>query len=384
MPVLSLLIKPASSLCDLRCQYCFYADVTDHRDVKSYGLMNHSTVDALIERAFDYADQGVTFAFQGGEPTLAGLDFFVYFVDKVQATNPKAIPVHYALQTNGVSITEEMAAFFAKHHFLLGVSLDGPKDIHDMNRVGPGGKGTFKRVKNAIKTLEKHQVDFNILTVVNKAVAGHPRKVYQSLVKEGYFYLQFIPCLDDLGEAHGRSPYALTAEDYGNFLCKIFDLWYRDFRSGKRVSIRMFDNILHILLGLPPESCDMMGVCSANLVIEADGSAYPCDFYVLDEWKMGMVQDTPLQDLIRSERAMKFVTMSHPRPEACKTCDYLPICRTGCRRHQTQESQGQPGLNYFCPSYKQFYGHTLSRFKEVAGLLYREMHQRPSNPTMRR
>jgi len=373
MPALSILIKPASSLCDLRCKYCFYADVTDHREVKSYGIMEEGTADALIKRAFDYADPAVTFAFQGGEPTLAGLAYFQYFITKATDLNTNNIQVNYALQTNGMSITDEMAAFFAKHKFLLGVSLDGPKDIHDMNRVGPGSKGSYKSVKKAIKILEKHKVDFNILTVVNKAVAKHPQKVYQYLTKEGYNYLQFIPCLDDLGEDYGSSPYALVPGDYSHFLCKLFDLWYKDFRSGKRISIRMFDNILQILLGMPPESCDMMGVCSANLVVEADGSAYPCDFYVLDEWKLGMVQDSPLKDLIISEQAQRFVKLSLPRHEKCQACDYLPICRSGCRRHKTQDSQGEPGLNYFCPAYKDFYAYTLDRFKEVAGVLYREM-----------
>ena len=373
MPALSLLIKPASSLCDLRCKYCFYADVTDHRAIRSYGIMEEVTADALIKRSFEYADPAVTFAFQGGEPTLAGLDFFKYFVAKAKEENTKNIQINYALQTNGMSITDEMAVFFAENKFLLGVSLDGPKDIHDMNRVGPGGKGSYKTVKKNIKILEKHKVDFNILTVVNKAVVKHPKKVYQYLTKEGYNYLQFIPCLDELGEPHGTSPYALIPEDYGSFLCSLFDQWYNDFRSGKRISIRMFDNILQILLGMPPESCDMMGVCSANMVVEADGSVYPCDFYVLDEWKLGMIQDTPLQTLMTCDKAREFIQISLPRHDKCKACEYLPVCRSGCRRHKTQDTVGEIGLNYFCPSYESFYGYTLDRFKEVANVLYREM-----------
>lgn len=378
MPALSLLIKPASSLCDLRCKYCFYANVTDHRDVKSYGLMSNDTVDALIARALDYSDTVITFAFQGGEPTLAGLDFFRYFVQKTEELNTKKVQINYALQTNAMTITDEMAAFFAKNHFLLGVSLDGPKEIHDMNRVGPHGKGSYKTVKQSIKLLEQHKVDFNILTVVNRAVAKHPQKIYQYLTKEGYDYLQFIPCLDELGEPHGTSPYALLPKDYGTFLCRLFDLWYKDFKSGKRISIRMFDNILQILLGMPPESCDMMGVCSANLVIEADGSAYPCDFYVLDEWKLGMIQESPLKELITCETAHQFVQLSIPRHDKCKSCDYLPVCRSGCRRHKTQDTVGEIGLNYFCTSYEEFYAYTLDRFKEVGRVLYNEMqHNRP-------
>ena len=377
MPALSLLIKPASSLCNLRCNYCFYANVADHRDVQSYGMMSFATVDTLIERALAYSDTSITFAFQGGEPTLAGLDYFKYFVEKVTASKGPKVQVNYALQTNAMTISHEMAAFFAQHHFLLGVSLDGPKDIHDQNRVAMGGKGTHKTVLQGIQLLNHYKVDFNILTVVSKSVAKHPQKIYQYFKKSNFNYLQFIPCLDELGEAHGDNPYALIPDDYGNFLNRIFDLWYKDFMAGQRISIRMFDNILQILLGYPPESCDMNGVCSANLVIEADGSTYPCDFYVLDEWRLGNIQDFSLQALIQSTTAHEFVQMSMDQNPTCASCDYLPVCRSGCRRHKTQDKVGNLQLNYFCPAYKAFYGHTLDRFKEIATILYREMqHQR--------
>ncbi len=373
MPAISLLIKPASGLCDLRCKYCFYADVADHRDVKHYGIMKEDTVDQLIARAFEYSDTVVTFAFQGGEPTLAGFDYFRYFVGKVSALNEGKRDIHYAIQTNAMNITEDFAAFLAKHRFLVGVSLDGPKDIHDMNRVGSGGAGSFKTVRKAIKLLDKYKVDCNILTVVNKAVAKHPQKIYKYLTGEGFTYLQFIPCLDDLGEEHGSSAYALVPEDYGDFLCRIFDLWYADFGRGKRISIRMFDNILHILLGMPPESCDMVGRCSANIVVEADGSVYPCDFYVLDEWRLGMLQESSLMDLMTSGTANEFVQATIEKDDRCDKCEYSPICRGGCRRHRTQDINGDIGLNYFCSAYEKFYGYTLERFKEIASVLYREI-----------
>lgn len=375
MPALSLLIKPASSLCDLRCKYCFYANVADHRDIKSYGFMSEATVDTLIDRALAYSDTSITFAFQGGEPTLAGLDYFKYFVEKTNASKGPKVQVNYALQTNAMHITEEMAAFFAEHHFLLGVSLDGPKEIHDLNRVGPDGKGSYKTVLQAIKRLNQHSVDFNILTVVSKSVAKHPQKIYQYFKKSNYRYLQFIPCLDELGKPHGENPYALIPKDYGSFLSRIFDLWYKDFMEGRRISIRMFDNILQILLGYPPESCDMNGICSANLVIEADGSTYPCDFYVLDEWRLGMIQDMSLNELITSNTAKEFVSMSIDKNPTCASCEYLSVCRSGCRRHKTQDMVGNLELNYFCPSYMEFYGYTLDRFKEIASILYREMQQ---------
>lgn len=373
MPALSLLIKPASGSCNLNCAYCFYANVTDLRKIKNYGMMSDETMEQMIVRAFDYAEHQVTFAFQGGEPTLAGLDYYKTFVQLVKKHNKNKITVNYALQTNGIKIDDAYASFFAEHHFLLGVSLDGPKEIHDMNRKFPNGSGSYKNVKNAIKLLDQHKVDYNILSVVNKAVAKHPTKVYQYFKKEGYDYLQFIPCLDELGEAHGTNPYALTPEDYGTFLCTLFDQWYKDFMEGRRISIRTFDNILHIVLGYPAESCDMQGVCSTNLVIEADGSAYPCDFYVLDDWYLGNVASNTLQEMIQGETATRFVDHSRVRHDECAKCEFLPVCRSGCRRHKSLDSTGPLELNYFCESYKVFYGHTLDRFKEVATILYKEM-----------
>lgn len=373
MPPLSLLIKPASGSCNLNCAYCFYANVTDQREIKNYGMMDLDTMEQMVIRAFEYAEHQVTFAFQGGEPTLIGLDYFKAFVEAVKKHNTKGINVNYALQTNGILIDEDYAEFFGKNRFLLGVSLDGPKDIHDMNRKNHKNGGSYKQVKNAIKILDKHKVDFNILSVVNKAVAKHPQKVYQYFKKEGYQYLQFIPCLDDLGQPHGTNPYALTPKDYGDFLCTLFDLWYKDFMEGRRISIRTFDNILHIVLGYPAESCDMQGVCSANLVIEADGSAYPCDFYVLDDWRLGDIADLTLMDMIQGETAREFIETSKVRHDECAQCEFLPVCRGGCRRHKSLDATGPLELNYFCESYKKFYGHTLPRFKEIASILYREL-----------
>ncbi len=373
MPPLSLLIKPASGSCNLNCSYCFYANVTDHRDIKNYGMMTESTMKKMIDRAFDYAEHQVTFAFQGGEPTLIGLPYFEKFVAYVKATNPNRIKVNYALQTNGILIDEAYAKFFHDNHFLLGVSLDGPKDVHDMNRKDHKSAGSYKQVMTAIKILEEYKVDFNILSVVNNGVAKHPQKVYNYFRKEGFQYLQFIPCLDELGKPHGSNPYALVPKDYANFLCKLFDLWYKDFMNGQRISIRTFDNILQILLGYPPESCDMMGVCSANLVVEADGSVYPCDFYVLDEWRLGDVEHASLMELANNEVATEFIDTSKVRHDECNECVYMGVCRGGCRRHKSLDSKGPLELNYFCETYKTFYGYTLERFKEMARILYKEM-----------
>jgi uncharacterized protein len=331
--------------------------------------MTPEVMATLIEKAFEYATDQITFAFQGGEPTLIGLEYYKNFVIEVAKANRHNIKVSYALQSNGIHIDEAMALFFAKEKFLLGISLDGPKELHDMNRKDADGKGTYKEVHKTIELLKKHSVEFNILTVINKGVAKHPEKVLNYFKKEGFSYLQFIPCLDKLGETGNSNPFALTPGDYETFLCRLFDLWYKDIVAGVGYSIRMFDNIVQMLLGYPPESCDMTGSCSTNLVIESDGSVYPCDFFVLDEWRLGSVTTDILEDMIQGTKAEEFIMTSRDKDTACATCDYYGICRGGCRRHRAPDSTSPIELNYYCSTYKAFYTYTLERFKHIARLV---------------
>ncbi|BES64023.1 SPASM domain-containing protein [Gottschalkiaceae bacterium SANA] len=363
---ISFLIKPASSSCNMRCTYCFYADVTDHREIKNYGIMSEETTEVVIIRAFEAAKRQITFAFQGGEPTLAGLDFFKNWVKLTKKHNTKKLPVHFAIQTNGMAIDQEWATFFHNNRFLVGISLDGPKEIHDHYRILSDGSGSYKKVLQAIDWLKKEHVDFNILSVVNQTVAKHPTKVYNFFKKQGFQYLQFIPCLDDLGQAQGTNPLSVTSERYGQFLIQLFDLWYRDWKAGSPVSIRMFDNVLQILLTGQPESCDMNGHCTVNAVVEADGSVYPCDFYVTDSWKLGNLHDSSLAELSQIPLATTFVEESLHTDPACKTCNHLHVCRGGCKRHKEPKVNGHYQSNIFCSAYKKFYDATATRFLEIA------------------
>lgn len=207
--------------------------------------------------------------------------------------------------------------------------------------------------------------------MVTKSVARHTQKVYKYYSKKGFNYLQFIPCLDELNEKAGKNVYSLTPELYGSFLKNIFDLWYKDFINGKRVSVRMFDNIIHMLLGLEPESCDMKGYCSANLVIESDGSCYPCDFYVIDKWNMGNIKENSIEELLQGEKAKKFVDASVDIPKECGHCKFMYLCRGGCRRHYEPSNKKSVGKNYFCQSYKDFYEYAMPRFHHIASMLSR-------------
>jgi len=333
--------------------------------------MNTETLEVLIKKAMEYADSICTLAFQGGEPTLAGLDYFRKTVEFVKKYNTNNIKVNYALQTNGIVIDEDWAEFLAENNFLVGISLDGPKDLHDSLRLGPDGKGSFNRVMNTINLLNKHRVEYNILCVVNSYTARHVKKVYSFFKKHNFKYLQFIQCLDPFDEKPGENEYSLTPERYSYFLMNLFDEWYKDIMSGNIVSVRYFDNLVGMLLGYPPESCGMTGVCTTYFVVEADGGVYPCDFYVIDKWFLGNIKDSSFADLQKSERAKEFVEVSEYVDPSCRVCEFYSLCRGGCRRTREPFIDGKLLLNYYCQSYKEFFGYAGSRLREIAYMLSR-------------
>ncbi|HKL43373.1 MAG TPA: anaerobic sulfatase maturase [Clostridia bacterium] len=368
----SVLIKPASGRCNMKCTYCFYCDEITKRKVKDRGLMTKKTAEQIIKKTLDFSQGGlITYAFQGGEPTLRGLDFYKYFTKKVKELNHKRSKINYAIQTNGILIDEKWAKFFYNEKFLIGLSLDGTKNLNNINRIDLNDKGTFKRIIKASEVLKEYNVSFNVVTVVNSINVRKIIKIYNFYKKKGFNYMQFIPCLEPLGEKFGDSKYALSSKEYGKFLIKLFNVWYRDVKDGNYVSIRYFDNLLSMYLGKEPESCDMRGVCSIQNVIEADGSVYPCDFYVIDEFYMGNINEKSINEIIKSSNADKFIKKSLELTEDCKKCPWIRICRGGCRRHKTEE--GSDGLmkNYFCESFKEFHEYSNDKFKELAFILSR-------------
>ncbi len=350
----------------MRCKYCFYADVTKQREVANYGIMSYETIETVIKKALDYADGFASFGFQGGEPTLAGLAFFEQVVDLQRKYNRKGVTIHNALQTNGTTIDDAWCAFLAKEHFLVGLSLDGHAAVHDKYRYDAAGEGTFDRVLAAAKRMEAYGVEFNILSTVNADVAKNADKIYQFFKKQGFSYLQFIPCLDEFENDAHNNEHSLTPKAYGRFLCRMFDLWYADLFTGHPVSIRYFDNLLTMMLGYPPESCGMAGRCTGYYMIEANGGVYPCDFYVTDEWYMGNILEDSLQELQHSEASVRFLEVSRQIHPDCKGCRHFSICRGGCRRNREPISMEHNGKNYFCSSFLQFFDHAKPRLMEAA------------------
>lgn len=367
MAFINVLVKPASSLCNMRCAYCFYADESAHRMQKSMGIMDGETSRKLIDAVFTAAGKrgAVSFSFQGGEPTMAGLAFFGAFTEAVRKRNADHLPVHWAIQTNGLNLDAEWATFLHDHRFLAGISVDGLPEIHDRYRPDAAGRGTWERATGAVRLLLDHQVEVNLLCVVNGRTAGSPKKVYRSLKALGSKYLQFIPCLDPLEMPRGSRPWSLSPEAYGRFLCGVFDEWYRDWQEGHYISVRQFDDWVHLAMGLPPGTCASAGQCGGYLVAEADGSFYPCDFYALDEWRLGGVEEN-LKDLMNSEKMRRFMQRRNRRPARCSACRYDRLCRGGCPRDWTEQENRTE--NYFCPAFQMFFSYAEERIMRIATL----------------
>ena len=356
IPQAYILLKPASALCNCRCAYCFY-----HRLQAGTGIMTHQTVEILLKKVFDEVSGGVTFGFQGGEPTLAGLPFFQFFVETAQRYNRRRIPVSYALQTNGLLIDDDWTAFFKSHDFLVGVSVDGDKTAHDTLRRDTAGRGTFSRAMAAADRLRQAGVSYNLLCVVNGYNARSAQKMYAFFKKQGARHVQFIPLIDDGPD----TPYRLTSERYGRFLKDLFDRWFNDLEGGDALHIRYFDNLADMLAGYPPESCSQTGICRPYITLEADGRVFPCDFYVTDDWQLGHIHTHSLSQLLEGERARAFTASSLSVDEPCRDCAYFPLCRGGCRRDRDTGEGGPLARNRFCGAYRDFFAYALPRLSAV-------------------
>lgn len=371
MDAYSFLIKPASGRCNLACRYCFYRDVAENRETADFGVMTAETADLLVDRAFELEADLLSFGFQGGEPTLAGLPFFERFVERAgrkaaEAARRRPVRVQYALQTNGTTLDAAWARFFKKAGFLIGLSVDGPRVLHDAFRVKRDDSPTYAAVMAGLAVLRAEDVPVNALCVVDAATADNPEPVYRHLRSRGFDWIQFIPCLDPLGEEPGGRSWSLSPEAYGRFLKAVFDLRYAEWRRGVPVSVRWIDNLVGMAMGRPPESCGMSGTCAVNFTVEADGSVYPCDFYVVDEWRLGSIRELSFRSMLGTEAARRFADVSRAVDPSCSACFAYPLCRGGCRRDREPFRGGAPALNRYCPSFKEFFRYAGDRIVEMA------------------
>jgi uncharacterized protein len=366
----SLLVKPASADCNLRCEYCFYLDKA--------GLYPETTVhrmsDAVLERmvASYMATPQPTYAFgwQGGEPTLMGTDFFRRITDLQQRHGHPGASVANGVQTNATLIDDAMAEHFAQFHFLLGVSLDGPAELHDRQRLTQSGGGTHAAVWRGIETLRRHQVEFNILTLVSQANVAHPREVYRYLRDHGFLYHQYIPCFEADG-AGNPLPFAIDGEAWGEFLCAIFDEWMQG--DTRRVSIRLFDSILALLIDGIRNVCHFGNDCRQYFVVEFNGDIYPCDFFVEKDLRLGNILDSEWSTLDHSDAYRDFGQMKAQWHEACGRCPWLSICAGDCLKHRRIGPGRDPrSLSRLCAGWQRFYAHALPDLRTLAETIRRD------------
>ncbi len=363
MPPIHVLLKPASGNCNMRCDYCFYYDTMSKRKELTYGFMSLDTLEDVIEKVLLYAEKSCTISYQGGEPTLSQIHFFEKSIEFQKKYNVNQVEIHNVLQTNGLHLNQEWAEFFAKQNFLVGVSLDGGPKIHDYYRKSIKGEGTFVKIMQNIELLQKVGVEFNILSVVNGKTAPLIKKSYRFYKKNHLEFLQFIPCLDPMNELGGGREYSLKPVVYGKFLIDLFELWYEDLQQGRQPYIRQFENYIAILLGKMPESCDMRGICGKQYVVEADGAVYPCDFYVIDQYRLGNFKTDKVEQIDQRRTEINFIEDSINKNKLCQSCGYAPLCRGGCRRNRQKEESNK---QYFCQSYRMFFDACLPKMMQVA------------------
>jgi len=352
MQPFSLLIKPASAMCNLRCSYCFYLEKSA---LFSDWKMDEQTLERLVSSFMGLDMPEYVFAWQGGEPTVLGVDFFRRAAD-FQKKYGRGKTVANALQTNGTLLDREFAEFFAEYRYLLGVSLDGPAHLHDVFRKDAQGEGSHSRVVQGIGHLRRAGVAYNVLTLVSTANVGHGKEVYDYLRAEGHRYLQFIPCVE-------HAPWGIDGQTWGRFLLDTFDRWLAG--DTRHISIRHIDTALNMLAFGHMAACTVSGNCCKYFAVEHDGSIYPCDFYVDPAWRLGCVNDA---DFSWEKMAMHPDYLAFGKRKAewgkCAQCPYLLVCAGDCPKHRGfTEGQAQ---SHLCEGWKMFYARALPELEKLA------------------
>jgi len=328
--------------------------------------MSDEVLASMISQYLSIAGQYTSFSWQGGEPLLMGLDFYKRVVELQQEYGYSGQYVGNSIQTNAILITPELAKLFHDYNFLLGVSLDGPKEIHDYYRQYHNGNGTFDRVMDSIEILKAHNVEFNILAVVNELTAKKADEIYSFFLDKGFYFLQFIPAVDFDAETGEPMGYSVKPDDYGEFLCKLFDKWYNN--GNPVVSIRTFDNIATIYAGIKSEACVYMKECGNYAVIEYNGDVYPCDFFVEEGLKLGNIIETPFREIISNQKMRVFSrSKCSDSFEKCSDCEWEYICHCGCQHYRYKD-----GMDYLCESYRQFFAYADERLKILGERIKRQ------------
>ena len=384
-PAFHLLAKPTGAVCNLDCAYCFFLS-KEMLYPGSRFRMADEVLEAYIRQLLDaHRTPEVTVNWQGGEPTLMGLGFFRRSVELARR-HADGKRLEFTIQTNGTLLDDEWAEFLAEERFLVGISIDGPRDVHDAYRVDKGGKGSFDRVMRGLATLRKHGVELNTLTTLHAGNAGRGLEVYRFLRDEcGSRFHQYIPIIERVDDTESWTSWrdrplytqtgtdvsarSITAEQYGRFLIDVFEEWVR--RDVGEVFVQMFDVALANWAGEPPSLCIHSETCGLALALEHTGDLYCCDHFVEPEYRLGNILETPLAELVASPRQQRFgLDKRDTLPDYCLACDVRFACHGGCPKDRFLETpDGEPGLNYLCAGYKDFFHHVDRPMRTMSMLL---------------
>ncbi len=362
------MLKTVSEDCNLACGYCYYSTCRGRPPPKHQRIDQAPLIKAVREY-LSLSRGSAQFVWQGGEPLLAGADFFKDVVALQARHAPPNTVIRNALQTNGTLLNEDWARFFRQYHFLIGVSLDGPGEVHDARRVTATGRGTYDLVMRNILHLRQHAVEFNILTVLHQGNVGKSRELMAFYSRMDFNYVQFIPGMDFRANSpETPARYLITAEEYGGFLCETFDIWYSG--GTPRMSVRFFDSMLSVYVGRTAGVCTHCPTCSQNPIVERDGDVFPCDFYMGKQYRLGNIVENSLQDILDSPAYRDFLRRKKDLPEPCRRCPHRGLCHGGCPRNRAWDPSGRATApDYFCGAYRQFFDHAGGRLAELASRL---------------
>jgi uncharacterized protein len=367
-----VIIKPSGATCNLNCQYCFYLPKKQLYPKSNY-RMSEQVLEAFTQQYIEaHSGPQIIFGWQGGEPALMGLDFFQKALKLQQKYQPPNISITNTFQTNTTLLTAEWAKFFHEHNFLVGVSLDGPTELHNVYRIDSKKKGTHEKVMQAVELLKRFQVEYNILTCVHQGNVHEPLKVYRFLTNRlKVQHIQFIPIVvrdHPLAYQKGNQirPLSVDSESFGRFLIEIFDDWYS--HDIGKVFIQTFESTLASVMGQPGGLCAYSPYCSASLALEHNGDLYCCDHFVEPDYLLGNILETPLIELVNSQKYKQFVLNKiESLPKYCRNCPVLGLCYGACPKDRVKKTpDGEIGLNYLCEGYKAFFKYCLPYFQEIA------------------